>query len=117
MTSLFSSRRVALLLFLCLLIPACSGNSNLTKANFARIKPGMTLAEVEAVLGKGDSEEGLDLSEGSGAAGALGVTGLSAGSSRSSSVKWMKWGDDSKFIRIGFQGDRVAKGKIEQRGL
>jgi hypothetical protein len=112
----FSIGRVALLLLFCLAIPAC-GNSNVTAANYAKIKPGMTLAEVESVLGQGDSEEGLDLSEGSGAAGALGVTTLSATSSRRSSIKWMRWGDDKKFIRIGFQGDRVAKGKIEQQGL
>jgi hypothetical protein len=117
MSQLFSLPRLVLLLLLCLSIPACSGNSKVTKANYDKIKPGMTLADVEAVLGKGDSEEGLDLSEGSGAAGALGITGMSAGSSRNSSIKWMKWGDDNKFIRIGFQGDKVAKGKIEQRGL
>jgi len=106
-----------MLFLLCLAIPACTGNANLTKANVDKIKPGMTLTEVEAVLGKGDSESGLDLSEGSSAAGALGVTTLSAAPSRSSSIKWMRWGDDSKFIRIGFQGDKVAKGKIEQKGL
>jgi hypothetical protein len=109
--------RVALLLSLCLAIPACGGNANVNKANYDKIKPGMALADVEAVLGKGDSEGGLDLSEGSGAAGAVGVTTLSATSSRSSSIKWMRWGDDSKFIRIGFQGDKVVKGKIEQKGL
>ena len=105
------------LVLVCLALPACTGNATVTRANYQSIKPGMTLAEVEAVLGKGDSEEGLDLSEGSGAAGALGITGLSAAPSRRSSIKWMRWGDDKKFIRIGFQGDRVAKGKIEQQGL
>src|SRR5207244_1337352 len=113
----FSMRRVALLLLVCLAIPACSGNANVNKANYDKIKPGMTLAEVETLLGKGDSEGGLDVSEGSGAAGALGVTTLSASSSRGSSIKWMRWGDDNKFIRIGFQGEKVAKGKIEQKGL
>jgi len=77
--------RMAMLFLLCLAIPACTGNANLTKANVDKIKPGMTLTEVEAVLGKGDSESGLDLSEGSSAAGALGVTTLSAAPSRSSS--------------------------------
>jgi len=109
--------RVAPLLFLCLALSGCSGNAQVNRANYDKLKPGMTLAEVEAVLGKGDSEGGLDLSEGSGAAGALGVTGMSAAPTRSSSIKWMRWGDDNKYIRIGFQGDRVAKGKIEQKGL
>src|SRR5207245_6717076 len=77
MSQLFSLPRLVLLLLLCLSIPACSGNSKVTKANYDKIKPGMALADVEAVLGKGDSEEGLDLAEGSGAAGALGITGMS----------------------------------------
>lgn len=117
MNRAFSMRRTGLLFVLSLAIPACGGNSNVNKANYEKIKPGMPLAEVEAVLGKGDSEGGLDLSEGSGAAGALGVTGLSAAPTRSSSIKWMRWGDDNKYIRIGFQGDKAAKGKIEQKGL
>jgi hypothetical protein len=117
MSRSFFTPCLVLLLALCSVISGCSGNNKVTKANYDKIKPGMTLADVEAVLGKGDSEEGLDLSEGSGAAGALGITGMSAGSSRKSSIQWMKWGDDNKFIRIGFQGDKVAKGKIEQRGL
>jgi len=109
--------RVALLLLLCVAIPACSGNANVNKANYDKVKPGMTLADVEAILGKGDAEGDRDLSEGSGAAGALGVTTMSAAPSRSSSIKWIRWGDDNKFIRIGFQGEKVAKGKIEQKGL
>ena len=116
MSRTLSLARVGLIPLLCIAIPACAGNPNVNKANIQKIKPGMTLAEVEAMLGKGDSEGGLDLSEGSAAAGALGVTTLSATSSRSS-IKWMRWGDDNKFIRIGFQGDKVAKGKIEQKGL
>ncbi len=117
MNRTFPMARIALLLLVCLAIPACGGNANVNKANYDKIKPGMTLTEVEAVLGKGDSEGGLDLSEGSGAASAVGVTTLSATPSRSSSIKWMRWGDDNKFIRIGFQGDKVAKGKIEHKGL
>lgn len=117
MNRAFLMGRVLPLLLLCLAIPACSGNANLTKANYEKIKPGMTLTEVEAILGKGDAEGDRDLSEGSGAAGALGVTTMSVAPSRSSSIKWTRWGDDNKYIRIGFQGDKVAKGKIEQKGL
>jgi hypothetical protein len=92
-------------------------NKKVNKANFDQIKPGMTRAEVEAILGPGDREGGLDVSEGSGVAGAVGVTTLSAPGSGRSSIEWFKWGDDSKNIRVGFQGDRVVKGKIEQKGL
>src|SRR5262249_28409446 len=97
---------IVLLLVLCL--GGCTGSANVNRANYDKIQPGMTLAEVEVVLGKGDSEAGLDLSEGSGAAGAVGVTTLSATSSRRSSIKWMRWGDDNKYIRLGFQGDKVV---------
>src|SRR5262245_55528458 len=112
-----SHTRMAGLFFLCLAVAGCAGNTKVTKANYDQIKAGMTLADVEAILGPGDSEGGLDVSEGSGVAGAVGVTTLSAGGSGGSSIKWFKWGDDNKYIRVGFKGDRVVQGKIEQRGL
>src|SRR5216683_1383765 len=110
-----SSLRLLVFGCLCLAPIACTGNSKVTKANFDQIKPNMTLAEVEAILGKGDAEGDLALHEGSGAAGAIGVTDMSAAPSRTSSIKWVKWGDDNKYIRVGFSGDRVARGKIEQK--
>jgi hypothetical protein len=110
--------RMLFLLAVCLALPACGGNKNLTKANFDKIKPGMTLTEVEAILGQGDSEDGTSLAEGSSVAGAAGIGGdLSSVTSRSSSTKWVKWGDDKKYIRIGFMGDRVQQGMIQQAGL
>ena len=48
--------RLALVLLLCLAVPACK--SKVTKANFDKIKEGMTLAEVEKILGKGTKEGG-----------------------------------------------------------
>jgi hypothetical protein len=108
---------LALLLFLSLAVPGCMTNTKVNKANYDQIKPGMTRADVEAILGPGDSDSGLDTSEGSGVAGAIGVTTLSAGGSGGSSIKYFKWGNDTKYIRIGFQGDRVVQGRIEQQGL
>ena len=59
--------RLAAVLTLCLLIPACK--NRVTRANFDQIKEGMTLAEVEKILGKGTKEEG----DGTGVAAQFGV--------------------------------------------
>ena len=79
----------------------------------------MTAGEVEAILGRGeDDPDGLGLSEGSSVAGAAGIGGdLSSVSRPRSTTKWVKWGDDKKFIRIGFDNGKVADGKIESKGL
>ncbi len=112
-----SSLRLLAFGCLCIAPIACTGNSKVTKANYDLLKSNMTLTEVEAILGKGDAEGDLALHEGSGAAGAIGVTDMTAAPRTTSSVKWVKWGDDNKYIRVGFRGDRVATGKIEQKGL
>lgn len=109
-----------MLLLVCMALPGCKkANKNLTKANLDRIKVGMTVAEVEAILGHGeDDSEGLGLSEGSSVAGAAGIGGdLSSVSRTRSTIKWVKWGDDKKFIRIGFDNGKVAEGKIDSKGL
>jgi hypothetical protein len=61
--------RFIIVLTVCLLLPACIKNK-VTKANFEKIKDGMTLADVEKILGKGTKEEGGD---GSNVAGQFGV--------------------------------------------
>jgi hypothetical protein len=105
-------------LLLCLALPACGGNKRITKANYDRIKEGMSLADVEAILGKGDGEGGTSLAEGSSVAGAAGIGGdLQSVARPASGTKWLKWGDDSKWIKVGFVGDRVGKGMIQQSGL
>jgi hypothetical protein len=104
----------AVVLLLCLAFVGC-GNPKVTKANFDQIKPGMTMEQVKAILGPGDSENPLDLSEGSGAAGGIGLTTMSPMSSSKPSTQWYRWGDDNKHIRIGFKGDKVVETK--QQGL
>jgi hypothetical protein len=59
--------RPALVLILCLLIPACK--SKVSKTNFEKVKEGMTLDEVEKILGKGTKESG----DGSNVAGQFGI--------------------------------------------
>jgi hypothetical protein len=50
--------QIAVILALCLLVPACK--SKVTQANYDKITEGMTLSEVEKILGKGTKDEGGD---------------------------------------------------------
>lgn len=110
--------RIFGVLLLCLALPGCGGNKRINKANYDQIKEGMTLADVEAYLGKGDGEGGTSLAEGSSVAGAAGIGGdLQSVSRPASGTQWVKWGDDKKWIKIGFVGGRVGKGMIQQQGL
>jgi hypothetical protein len=59
-------RGMVLVLLVCLLVPACK--SKVTKANFDKISEGMTLSEVEAILG-----EGAKQSDGAGIPAQFGV--------------------------------------------
>jgi hypothetical protein len=94
-----------------LAIGGCRGNKNLTKANFDKIQSGMTLAEVQTLLGgPGETEGGdLGLAEGSGGAAAVGVGGdLATMSQPRSKMKTYKWGNDSRYIKVTFNGEKVA---------
>jgi hypothetical protein len=59
----------------------------------------------------------VGLAEGSSVAGAAGIGGDLSSVSRPSGPLWLKWGDDKKWIKVGFQGDRVGKGMKQQQGL
>ena len=73
-----------------LMLAGCG--SKVTKSNFDQIKTGMTLAEVEAILGKG--------TESTGASAAIGDL---AGSAKS-----VVWKDGDKSITVNFLNDKVA---------
>ena len=49
--------RLLAVLLICLLVPACK--DKVTKANFDKVKEGMSLEEVQAILGKGEKFESL----------------------------------------------------------
>jgi hypothetical protein len=53
-------RLVVLVLLLCF-VPACA-NRKVNKANYEKITEGMTLEEVQAILGEGKKEEKADIS-------------------------------------------------------
>ncbi len=120
--TLTSSRLLALILLaFCIALPACNkSGKNVTKENLDKIKAGMSVADVEAILGKGedDPEGNLDISEGSSVAGAGGIGGdLNTMSKRRSTTKWLRWGNDNKNIRVGFDDGKVAAGKIQSKGI
>jgi hypothetical protein len=104
----FSARRsclVALLLVSCLLLPACA-NKKVTKANFDQIKEGMTLADVEKILGKGEKESG----DGSGVAAQAGVAvgGVESMASRPNpDNSTYVWESGDKKITVYFFQDKV----------
>ena len=66
--------------------------SKVTKSNFDQVTNGMTLAQVEGILGKG--------TESTGAAGAVG--------SLAGSAKVVTWKDGNKTITITFANDKVV---------
>lgn len=66
--------------------------SKVTKSNFDQVTNGMTLAQVEAILGKGTESTG-----------AFGAIGNLAGSG-----KFVTWKDGEKTITITFVNDKVV---------
>jgi hypothetical protein len=116
---LTAAMRLLAVLLLAVLTAGCGkGNKNITKANFEKIKPGMTVSEVEALLGRGEDEADLSLGEGSSVAGSAGIGGdFDSVAKPKSSTRWRKWGSDTKFIRVGFDNERATAGKITQQGL
>ncbi|MFL5328751.1 MAG: hypothetical protein ACJ8C4_07530 [Gemmataceae bacterium] len=105
----------------CIFTSACQKlDKRVTKANFDQIKPRMTLAEVEALLGPGQSNpEDLDIAEGSSAAGAAGVTTMDLSSSSGPKVTWYKWGTSKVYIAVAInKQNKVPESNFKQeKGL
>jgi hypothetical protein len=76
--------------FLVACVAGCA--SRINEANYDKIEPGMTVGEVEDLLGMGQIEE----------SGSLAVPGYNL------SAKVMVWRSDSKWIRIIFEDDKVV---------
>lgn len=81
-------------------LAGCSA-STVTPANFAKLKPGMTQAEVEAVLGKPAS---------------AGVRPQAKDGSLQAPFTMVRWGDDARLITVGFDDDGKAA-VIWQKGV
>jgi len=85
-----------LTVLLCVAMTGCGGNP-ITKDNYSKVKSGMTLAQVESILGKGTEQGSSDASFG----------GISI------DFKSMVWQDEDKIISISFSHNKVqAKTQI-----
>ena len=103
MKTLHHLGRLSAMLVLCLFVAACA-DKRLTKANFDKIKDKMTLEQVQDILGRGDKETGGD-----GGAGVAAAVGLNLGGAKGAGGADMyKWGNDEKYIRIGFRNNGVV---------
>ena len=80
--------RFVILLMAVLTLSACS---KLTEANYAQLKSGMTIAEVEAVIGSADKcEETLGF-------------------------RACEWGNEQQYIRVKYLGEKVIS--LSKKGL
>ena len=70
-------------LMLLVAVLVLAGCGKLTEANYAQLKAGMTGEQVEAVLGAADSCE------------------------ETFAFRSCEWGDESRYIRVKFIGDKV----------
>jgi hypothetical protein len=121
MHRLFRQRVVLAVALLALAITGCNRAKQVTRTNYDKINTGMTLAEVQALLGGPGEQEGgdLGLAEGSGGAGAAGIGGdLESMSRPRSKDKTYKWGTDSRWIKVTFRDDKVTGGTFKtEQGL
>jgi hypothetical protein len=81
---------VAMMALMLTILPGCGGK--VSKSNFDKVQNGMTMAEVEGILGKGTEQAGV--------AGAIGDL---AGSG-----KVMTWTDGEKSITVTFVDGKVT---------
>ncbi|TWU06521.1 hypothetical protein [Stieleria varia] len=87
----------SLLLLSCLLLFAGCGGNPITKDNYTEVKTGMTLDEVESILGPGTEQASSDASFG----------GIAI------DMKNMVWQNEDKIISITFSHGKVkAKSQI-----
>ncbi len=97
MPTLRSLTSVALLLTLSLVLFACE--AKITAANYDKIDTGMTMAQVEKILGgKGEDET---------ATGGTSITGAGLADSRKVKDTVIRWKDGSKNIVITFRDGKV----------
>jgi hypothetical protein len=98
----------AILLAVCLFVPACS-KSTLTPATYDKVAPGMTLKEVQALLGPGQKDEGGD---GAGVAAQFGVN-AGIGEQRSKAPDTYVWESNGKTVRVYFVDGKVSNKQKE----
>src|SRR5262249_40189314 len=93
-TSTFTRLGTIVLLVFCLLVTGCT-KSKVTKVNYDKIENGMTLDEVERILGSGTLTAG-DPSL------IVAKAGVDLGSGRPTTIEYT-WDDGKKSIVVGFR--------------
>jgi hypothetical protein len=93
----------AVLLALCLALTGC-GKSKITQENYDKITNGMTLKEVEAILGEGTSQGG----DGANVAAQFGVDVTGGVQSSAPSTVDYVWEKGKKSITVTFKGGKVV---------
>jgi hypothetical protein len=121
MSGIMHYRGAVVAALVALTMAGCNRAKQVTRANYDKIATGMTLAEVEKLLGGPGEQEGGDLAmaEASGGAGAAGIGGdLQSMSAPRSKDKSYKWGTDSRWIKVTFRDDKVTGGTFKtEQGL
>jgi hypothetical protein len=111
--SIFRRLLPAVLLAMCLLAAGCT-KDKVTKANFDKINDGMSLAEVEAILGKGEKEDNISKGDIAVKAGVnVGAIGLDSHENKKAPGDTYNWTKGDKKITVIFQNDKVMR-KIPQ---
>ena len=96
---------IAIVLTLCFLLTGCV-KSKVTKDNYDKIKNDMPLADVEAILGKGEA-----VGDGSNVAAQVGVD-VTGGAAPSNTVDYV-WESGQKSITVTVKGGKVTSKKSE----
>ncbi len=83
------------------IVTSCGKKEEATDANIKKIESGMTLSEVEAIIGKGTRYSDLDLKKVK-----LGFSIKDPAAQRNTYV-WIRTGDNSAYVAI-FEGGKLA---------
>ena len=95
-----TSIRLLAVLCVCTMLCGCGGNIN--KANYDKIKDGMSEKEVEAILGPGEEQSSIGANMPGVSAGGVSVPGVSM------SGKNKVWKEGTKIITIMFMNDKMT---------
>jgi hypothetical protein len=106
MSPIQTRQRIGLIIacLFCLVLPAC-GNKKMTQANFDKITVGMSLADVEAILGPGKKD---DSGDGSGVAMQAGVFIQGAEKAGGRGVDTYVWESGDKVIKVFINNGKVS---------
>jgi hypothetical protein len=102
-----SFRRFEIAVLIVVFCGVCGcGGDRLTRANYDKINLGMTLQEVEEILGPGQDTIGINMPELPSRRG----TSTSKGGvlEGTNPPRWLVWEKDKRSIRIGFRDDKVV---------